>query len=110
MLLAPRCPPGAPPAGRGRPDRDDLGLGRSAQYPYLLPQTLTIEEGAAAGATLTGVLIVFGFAVVLVVPALGLLYVLTQRGIVEEERLADERLVRAFSRFQVRMDARRQAL
>ena len=56
-----------------------------AQYPYLLPQTLTIDEGAAAGATLTGVLIVFGFAVVLVLPALGLLYALSQRGMLEEE-------------------------
>ena len=56
-----------------------------AQYPYLLPQTLTIDAGAAARATLTGVLIVFGVAVVLVLPSLGLLYVLSQRGMLEEE-------------------------
>ena len=57
----------------------------AAQYPYLLPQTLTIDQGAATGATLTSVLIVFGVAVVLVLPSLGLLYALTQRGILEEE-------------------------
>jgi cytochrome d ubiquinol oxidase subunit II len=28
----------------------------AAQYPYLLPQTLTIEEGAGASETLTAVL------------------------------------------------------
>ena len=56
-----------------------------AQFPYLLPETLTISEGASAGATLEAVLIVFGVAVVLVLPALGLLYVLSQRSILEEE-------------------------
>ena len=35
-----------------------------AQYPYLLPQKLTIADGAATSATLTAVLIVFGVAVV----------------------------------------------
>ncbi len=55
-----------------------------AQYPYLLPQTLTITDGAAGPRTLTEVLIVFGVAVVLVLPALGLLYVLSQRSLLEE--------------------------
>ena len=56
-----------------------------AQYPYLLPETLTISAGAADHDTLIGVLIVFGVAVVLVLPALGLLYVLSQRSVLEEE-------------------------
>ncbi len=56
-----------------------------AQYPYLLPQTLTIKEGAASSATLTGVLITFGVAVVVVLPALGFLYTLAQRNVLEEE-------------------------
>jgi len=56
-----------------------------AQFPYLLPQTLTIEDGAAAGATLTAVLIVFGVAVALVLPSLGLLYALAQRSMLEGE-------------------------
>jgi cytochrome bd ubiquinol oxidase subunit II len=56
-----------------------------AQYPYLLPQSLTIDEGAAASATLTAVLIVFGVAVVVVLPALGFLYTLAQRSVLEGE-------------------------
>jgi cytochrome bd ubiquinol oxidase subunit II len=55
-----------------------------AQYDYLLPQTLTIAQGAAPSETLTGVLIVFGVAVVLVLPSIGLLYSLAQRSLIEE--------------------------
>jgi cytochrome bd ubiquinol oxidase subunit II len=57
----------------------------AAQYPYLLPQTLTIEQGAGASETLTAVLVVFGIAVVVVLPALALLFVLDQRSLLEEE-------------------------
>jgi cytochrome bd ubiquinol oxidase subunit II len=55
-----------------------------AQHPYLLPKTVTIAAGAAPSATLTGLLIVFGAAVLLVVPSFGLLYTLAQRGMIEE--------------------------
>ena len=55
-----------------------------AQHPYLLPQTLTIDDGAAASATLTSVLIVFGIAIVLVIPSLALLYTLAQRDLISE--------------------------
>ena len=55
-----------------------------AQHPYLLPQVLTIDAAAAPGTTLTAVLIVFGIAVVVVLPALGLLFTLVQRNLVEE--------------------------
>jgi cytochrome bd ubiquinol oxidase subunit II len=55
-----------------------------AQYPYLLPQTLTIDQAAAPSETLTGVLIVFGVAVLVVLPSIGLLYTLVQRNLVEE--------------------------
>ena len=55
-----------------------------AQYPYLLPQTLTIAQAAAPSETLTSVLIVFGIAVLLVLPSIGLLYTLVQRNLVEE--------------------------
>ena len=55
-----------------------------AQHPYLLPQKLTIADAAAPSATLTGVLLVFGVAVVLVLPSIGLLYTLVQRNLVEE--------------------------
>ncbi|MEA2623850.1 MAG: cytochrome bd ubiquinol oxidase subunit [Chloroflexota bacterium] len=55
-----------------------------AQNPYLLPQKLTIAGAAAPSATLTSVLIVFGVAVVLVLPSIGLLFTLVQRNLVEE--------------------------
>jgi cytochrome bd ubiquinol oxidase subunit II len=55
-----------------------------AQWPYLLPEKLTISDAAAPSATLTGVLVVFGVAVVLVLPAIALLFTLVQRNLVEE--------------------------
>jgi cytochrome d ubiquinol oxidase subunit II len=55
-----------------------------AQNPYLLPKTLTIAQGAAPSATLTAVLIIFGVAVALVLPSIGLLFTLVQRNLVEE--------------------------
>lgn len=55
-----------------------------AQHPYLLPKQLTISAAAAPSATLTAVLVVFGVAVLLVVPAIAVLYTLAQRGLVEE--------------------------
>jgi cytochrome bd ubiquinol oxidase subunit II len=56
-----------------------------AQYPYLLPTTLTIDEGAGASETLTAVLVLFGVAVVIVIPALAVLFTLDQRTLLEEE-------------------------
>jgi cytochrome d ubiquinol oxidase subunit II len=56
-----------------------------AQHPYLLPKSLTISQGAAGEATLDAVLIVFGVAVVVVLPSLGFLYTLTQRSVLQGE-------------------------
>nr|BFE73213.1 hypothetical protein GCM10020092_065140 [Actinoplanes digitatis] len=56
-----------------------------AQYPYLLPFGLTIEQGAGAPATMRWVLVWFAVAVLLVGPALVLVYTLDQR-----DRLAEE--------------------
>jgi cytochrome d ubiquinol oxidase subunit II len=61
-----------------------------AQYPYLLPQDLTISEGAGSSGTLTAVLIVFGVAVVVVLPALAFLYALAQRSVLEGEAEAPQ--------------------
>jgi cytochrome d ubiquinol oxidase subunit II len=55
-----------------------------AQHPYLLPPVLTVSAAAAPSATLDAILIVFVVAVVVVLPSLGLLYVLVQRDLVEE--------------------------
>ena len=56
-----------------------------AQFPYLLPTSLRIDQAAAPDATLTVVLIVFGVAAVLVLPSLGLLYMLAQKDLLESE-------------------------
>jgi len=57
----------------------------AAQYPYLLPEKLTVADGAAGTETLTALLVVFGVALLVVVPALALLYTLDQRTVLEEE-------------------------
>jgi cytochrome d ubiquinol oxidase subunit II len=55
-----------------------------AQFPYLLPTSLKISQSAAPGPTLDAVFVVFAIAVLVVLPALGLLYWLSQRELLEE--------------------------
>jgi cytochrome d ubiquinol oxidase subunit II len=55
----------------------------AAVFPYMLPTSLTISGAAAASATLTAVIVVFGAAVLTVIPALALLYSLSQRSALE---------------------------
>ena len=55
----------------------------AAQHPYLLPTSLSIEEAAGASASLTAVIVIFVIAVVVILPSLGLLYVLSQRRALE---------------------------
>ncbi len=83
VLLRRRAPRGARPLAVGAVVAVIWGWG-AAQYPYLLPKDLTIAAGAAPSATLSGVLIVFGVAVVLVLPSIGLLFTLGQRSLIEE--------------------------
>jgi cytochrome bd ubiquinol oxidase subunit II len=59
-----------------------------AQFPYLLPTSLKISQSAAPDPTLDAVLIVFVIAALVVLPALGLLYWLTQRDLLEGEEEA----------------------
>lgn len=54
-----------------------------AQYPYLLPETLTVDDAAGVEPTLTAVIIVFGFAVAIVGPSLVLLFRLAQKQVLE---------------------------
>jgi cytochrome d ubiquinol oxidase subunit II len=54
-----------------------LGWG-VAQYPWILVDQVTIDDGAGADATLVALLVAVGLAVVLVLPALGYLFRLTQ--------------------------------
>jgi cytochrome d ubiquinol oxidase subunit II len=56
-----------------------------AQFPYLLPTSLRIDQAAAPDATMTIVFVVFAAAAVLVVPSLALLYTLAQRDLLESE-------------------------
>jgi cytochrome d ubiquinol oxidase subunit II len=54
-----------------------------AQHPYLLPETLTIDEGAGAEPALTALIVVFFVALAVVGPALVLLYRLAQKQTLE---------------------------
>ena len=56
-----------------------------AQFPYLLPTSLTIGEAAAPDPTLAVIFGVFGVAAIFVLPSLGLLYALSQRDLLEHE-------------------------
>ncbi len=55
-----------------------------AQFPYLLPTSLKVTQSAAPSDTLAAVIVVFIAAAVLVLPALGLLYWLSQRELLGE--------------------------
>jgi cytochrome bd ubiquinol oxidase subunit II len=55
-----------------------------AQFPYLLPTSLKISEAAAPPDTLSTVIVVFIVAAILVLPALGLLYWLSQKELLGE--------------------------
>jgi cytochrome d ubiquinol oxidase subunit II len=56
-----------------------------AQWPYMLPTELTVGAAAAPDGTLQAVLVVFVLAAVVVLPSLGLLYVLDQKGLLPAE-------------------------
>jgi cytochrome d ubiquinol oxidase subunit II len=56
-----------------------------AQFPYLLPTSLRIDQAAAPDPTMNMVFIVFGAAAVVVLPSLALLYTLSQRDLLEHE-------------------------
>ncbi len=62
-----------------------IGAWGVAQWPYMLPETLTVDAAAGDSSTLTWVLIVFVVAIVLVIPSIFLLFVLDQRSRLEEE-------------------------
>jgi cytochrome d ubiquinol oxidase subunit II len=55
-----------------------------AQFPYLIPTSLKIAQTAAPPDTLSSVIVVFIVAAILVLPALGLLYWLTQKELLGE--------------------------
>ena len=50
-----------------------------AQYPYILPPTMTFADAAAPAGSLDALLVVFVVAALLIAPSLALLYALDQR-------------------------------
>jgi cytochrome d ubiquinol oxidase subunit II len=60
-----------------------------AQWPYLLPDSLTVSAAAAPHGTLVTLLVAVGLAVLIVVPGFVLLYVLDQRALLPEEGAED---------------------
>jgi len=60
-----------------------------AQWPYLLPETLTVSDAAAPSGTLGALILIVILAAVIVGPALALLYVLARRGALPEEGVPD---------------------
>jgi cytochrome bd ubiquinol oxidase subunit II len=57
----------------------------AAQFPYLLPESLRIDQAAAPGPTLNVIFGVFAVAAILVLPSLALLYTLSQRELLEHD-------------------------
>jgi cytochrome bd ubiquinol oxidase subunit II len=60
-----------------------------AQWPYLLPESLTVSDAAAPSGTLQALVAIVVLAVVIVGPGFVLLYVLAQRHLLPEEGVAD---------------------
>jgi cytochrome bd ubiquinol oxidase subunit II len=56
-----------------------------AQWDYILPETLTVDQAAAPTGTIGAVMVAGVFAVLLVVPGFALLYHLDQKGLLPEE-------------------------
>jgi cytochrome bd ubiquinol oxidase subunit II len=56
-----------------------------AQHPYLLPTSLKIDAAAAPHGTLVALVVILAAAVLIIGPALGLLYTLHQRSALDEE-------------------------
>ena len=56
-----------------------------AQWEYILPETLTVDQAAAPSGTIGAVIVAVVLAVLLIVPAFALLYRLDQKGLLPEE-------------------------
>ena len=60
-----------------------------AQWPYLLPESLTLSAAAAPSGTLSALVVAVVMAVVIVLPGFALLYVLDQKHLLPEEGVED---------------------
>jgi cytochrome bd ubiquinol oxidase subunit II len=61
-----------------------------AQWPYLLPESLTFSAAASPSGTLAAVLAVVVLAAIIVVPGFALLFVLHEKDLLPEEGVEDE--------------------
>jgi cytochrome d ubiquinol oxidase subunit II len=61
-----------------------------AQWDYVLPTSLTVDQAASPSGTLSALLVATVLAVLFVVPAFALLFTLEQRGALPEEGAEDE--------------------
>jgi cytochrome d ubiquinol oxidase subunit II len=84
LLLARRSPRGARLLAIGAVASIVIGWG-VAQWPYMLPTSLTVSDAAAPSGTLAAILVVFGVAAAVIVPALALLYTLDQKSLLPGE-------------------------
>ena len=60
-----------------------------AQWPYLLPETLTVQEAAAPNGTLTALVVAVVLALLLVLPGFLILYALVQHQMLPDEGVDD---------------------
>ncbi len=60
-----------------------------AQWPYLLPESLTVEDAAAPSGTLTALVVAVVLAVLIVLPGFLLLFVLVHRQLLPDEGAPD---------------------
>jgi len=64
-----------------------------AQWPYVIPETMTVSATAAPSGTLEAILFAAALAAVIVLPALGLLFVLDQKSLLAGEGGTDDAVV-----------------
>jgi cytochrome d ubiquinol oxidase subunit II len=62
-----------------------------AQWPYMLPTSVKVSQAAAPDPTLTTILVVFAVAAIVILPALGLLYTLDQKSLLEADEAIPSR-------------------
>jgi len=84
VLLLRNAPRGARVLAIGAVATVVLGWG-VAQWDYILPKTLTVSQAAAPDATLVTILVVFVVAALVILPAIGLLYMLDQKNLLEPD-------------------------
>jgi cytochrome d ubiquinol oxidase subunit II len=66
-----------------------IGAWGVAQWPYLLPESLTVEDAAAPNGTLTALVVAVVIAVLIVLPGFVLLFVLVHRRLLPDEGVPD---------------------